>query len=737
MTSHRRGPAPQAGRYRFGPFRLDVESRVLDREGTVVPLAPRTFDLLHAFVTSGGRLLTKNELLGSVWGDVNVEEASLAFQVSTLRKALGEHGAAWIETVPKHGYRFTAPVETVGAGEVVAPAQPSAAHATRRALPPRPLWMGVALALVASATLAVVWMDRPVESPGDTPLLVLPLTSFPGREIHPTLSPDGTQVAFAWDGEARQGFDIYVQLVGQGTPVPLTSDPRPEYSPVWSPDGRLIAFCRQRDTLGSRLDSGEIGADIVVVSPQGGTERIVASPSPDWAPVCDARVPTLSWFPSSQALASIGHATSPGTGQAAAVYVVPLGSGAPRRLTQPDPASWCDALPAVSPDGRYLAFTRSDTQYWTAARLHVAPLTDMVAGPAQQLLPSRGGASGVAWIPGSDRLAFASGGLWEVAVGHRRVPVLLPTPGHGAGPFSIALNGERLAFSRGSFDLDIWRMPGPAGTDRQANADGQSHISTTMLDSNPQYSPDGKRIAFTSTRSGELHIWVADADGSNAVQVTASTATNGTPRWSPDGRSIAYDSTDSGKGDIYVIPAGGGPARRVTPEDSHEHVPSWSRDGRWIYFESDRTGEFQLWKAEFPTGALVQVTTDGGAAAFESPDGQWLYYGKGGRTGLWRAPVAGGPEEQVTDRGHAMFWDVYDGGGCVMDPLGEDVTVYCFEFGSPQVRTIARFPNGGRVRPTGPSFSVSPDGRWILYSRVEREESDLMLIENFGQRRSR
>ena len=113
--------------HRFGPFRLDTRSRVLTRDGTSVPLAPRTLDLLLVFVTSGGRLLTKDELLRVVWGDVHVEEASLAFQVSTLRKALGEQGPAWIETVPKHGYRFTAPVDTEAAD---VPVKPDAAAGT-------------------------------------------------------------------------------------------------------------------------------------------------------------------------------------------------------------------------------------------------------------------------------------------------------------------------------------------------------------------------------------------------------------------------------------------------------------------------------------------------------------------------------------------------------------------------------------------------------------------------------
>ena len=94
---------PSGSVHDFGPFRLDPDSRVLARNGIAVALAPRTLDLLLVLVASKGRLLSKNELLRAVWGDVNVEEASLSFQISTLRKALGEYGSAWIEPSPSMG----------------------------------------------------------------------------------------------------------------------------------------------------------------------------------------------------------------------------------------------------------------------------------------------------------------------------------------------------------------------------------------------------------------------------------------------------------------------------------------------------------------------------------------------------------------------------------------------------------------------------------------------------------
>src|SRR5689334_15432563 len=99
--------------YRFGDFLLDVEERVLSRDGQSLPLAPKTFDLLVILVEHGGHLVTKETLLRDVWSGAFVEENTLNRSISVLRKTLGE--GKYIETVPKHGYRFVAPI--IGTGE--------------------------------------------------------------------------------------------------------------------------------------------------------------------------------------------------------------------------------------------------------------------------------------------------------------------------------------------------------------------------------------------------------------------------------------------------------------------------------------------------------------------------------------------------------------------------------------------------------------------------------------------
>src|SRR5690349_25174691 len=101
---------PTSELYEFGPFRLDLEGRVFTREHQMVPLAPKTFDLLVLLVQRPGHAFSKQELMNALWPDTFIEEANLSFQISALRKALGEEGAGCVETVPKHGYRVAAEV---------------------------------------------------------------------------------------------------------------------------------------------------------------------------------------------------------------------------------------------------------------------------------------------------------------------------------------------------------------------------------------------------------------------------------------------------------------------------------------------------------------------------------------------------------------------------------------------------------------------------------------------------
>ncbi|PYV82339.1 MAG: hypothetical protein DMG05_28310, partial [Acidobacteria bacterium] len=291
----------------------------------------------------------------------------------------------------------------------------------------------------------------------------------------------------------------------------------------------------------------------------------------------------------------------------------------------------------------------------------------------------------------------------------------------------ISRGTQRLVYTRELIDVNIWRLelPGPHG---KISAPMQL-ISSTRVDGRAQFSPDGKKIVFSSNRTGIMENWICDSDGSNAQQLTSLGGYCGDPHWSPDSERIAFDSNVDGQWEIYVISANGGKPKRFTSSPAADYVPRWSRDGKWVYFGSDRSGESQVWKMPAPGGEAVQVTRKGGAVAFESPDSQWIYYTNGYEDSpLWKMPRDGGEETQVLEsvQQHA-FAIVKEGIYFIPRPASAGHhSIQFFNFGTKRIRSIATIE-----MPISEFLSVSPDGRWILYSQNDQMGSDLMLVENF------
>ena len=251
------------------------------------------------------------------------------------------------------------------------------------------------------------------------------------------------------------------------------------------------------------------------------------------------------------------------------------------------------------------------------------------------------------------------------------------------------------------------------------------------MESGPQFSPDGSKIVFESTRSGAYEIWMCRSDGSDFIQLTHFNSVSGTPRWSPDGQQIAFDSYTSGNTDIFVMDSQGGSPRRLTTEPSNV-VPSWSRDGRWIYFASGRTGGWEVWKMPSTGGPAVQVTRRGGFAAFESPDGRFLYYAKGLTVpGLWRIPTTGGEEVEVRsslEAGYWGFWAVVDHGIYYLD-MTTKPTIVLFDLITHRTTRVFELEN--RPAAQAPGLAISPDNKTILYTQLDALNNDIILVENF------
>ena len=176
--------------YEFGKYALDTANRRLTRKGEAVALTPKSFELLHLLLENHGRALSKSELMQALWPNTFVQEANLSFQISILRKSLGDHGPKWIETVPKHGYRFAGPAASAEGN--VASAQ--IAFPSKHARTPKrwqTRWVPAVAVLVVAVYFAISTRWRP---PQAGPFTLMPLTTYPGTQLEPSLSPDGSSL---------------------------------------------------------------------------------------------------------------------------------------------------------------------------------------------------------------------------------------------------------------------------------------------------------------------------------------------------------------------------------------------------------------------------------------------------------------------------------------------------------------------------------------------------------------
>jgi len=547
------------------------------------------------------------------------------------------------------------------------------------------------------------------------PVKVVPFTTFPGREVQPAFSPDGNQIAFAWNGEKGKNFDIYVKLVNTATPpLRLTSNAADDLYPAWSPDGHQIAFVRQ---------SGS-GISIFLVPALGGPERKLYSGTSAFISLYEYGN-ALSWSPDGKYLAFSGQLSPQ---EPNSIFLLSLENLEKRQITTPPVGSIGDSTPAFSPDGKVLAFVRGTSS--RDVEIYVMPAAG--GEPKRLTFDHRSGRS-LAWTADGREIVFASWfygslSLWKVSAAGG-APEQLAVGGVGASTVAISRQGNRLAYSQEFRDTNIWRI-GIGGS--SSNRGPNRIISSTRQDYGPQYSPDGKRIVFSSGRSGSSEIWVCDADGSNPAQVTSFGGPDvGSARWSPDGGQIAFDSIAAGHRDIFVVSAEGGKPRRLTEDVADDVRPSWSLDGRWIYFGSNRTGEWQVWKTPAEGGQAVQVTRQGGREAFESFDSNFVYYSKSfGIPGIWRIPRAGGEEIRVLDEPLQGFWALVRNGIYFVNPkTTPHPTIEFFSFDTGHSTQVA--PIEKELQLVYPSLAVSPDGRSLLYVQVDSFESDIVLAENF------
>jgi len=542
----------------------------------------------------------------------------------------------------------------------------------------------------------------------------VPLVSEAGAKAYPALSPDGQRIAYAARAGKSDTFHIFVRAVGVDTPRQVTTGEAGDVSPAWSPDGNRIAFLR--------IEEGR--AQYIVLPAGGGEERRVAEFSDERGEAQPP--PAVVWTPEGKSLIVADTGRRP-----AGLSVVAIDTGAVAPLTHPQPGA-VDSTPVISPDHTTLAFVRSSGE--GSGDIFLA---DLQGQNIRRLTFDDHGIFGIAWAADSQDVVYGtnrSAGrsqLWRVPA-YGGSPRMLAFAGLNASFPAIA--GSRLVYEDSPSASTLWR----ARLNGEDDAEEQELVRSTGRESWPAYSPDGRRIAYISDQTGADEVWICDAAGGNREQVTHFNRPRvARPRWSPDGRYLLISHDGSRGPGLYTIMV---PAKGVAPLNGNRPVSvvpggtngSWSRDGKKVYYDAGG----KVWRMAVGGGPSEEITSEEGTAqGIESLDGKYVYFRS--RRGIWRVPAAGGKAEEVFVPEHDMPFTT-------LQPAKNGLYYLEWEHGahrfaisfydlSKKKSSVMLRVKGSNLEymVTSYSYSVSPDGTSIVYPRLDRSETNLMLVEHF------
>ena len=720
--------SPDNHLYEFGPYVMDARSRILLKDGITVRLTPKAFDTLFVLVQHASQVVEKEQLLREVWPDIFVEEGSLSHNIHGLRKALGDDSSEprYIETIPKRGYRFVAPVkvsqaaiEQVGFNALEDDAVVIEKHTFARVISdefvttdvPATIKEGeivtdrrkkskiVAVAVVGALILVSAiaafryWPRAPITQPPVTRArsTLVRLTNNNAMDCEPAWSPDGSTVVF-WSNRDG-GKEIYVMGVDDSNVKRLTNNLADDVNPSWSPDGRRILFESERD--GNR--------EIYVMDADGNNQlRLTRDNALD---------STAAWSPDGNLIAFASNRDTgyPYNPYNMDIYVMNAdGSNVKRIVDDPE----YDVGPQWSPDGRKIVFMTGrngnfdvyDTNADGTGQRNLTPDYDKSDGApvwshdGNNIIFSRR-------IDGKDQLFVMD------ADGQNLKRVTYNSANNSSPGWSP--DGSKLIYQTdvdGNWEIYLISVDGELSQLTDDAADDMS----------PDWSPDGNKIVFSSNRNGKQHIFVMNADGSSLTPLTNSQAEDTEPAWAPDGKRIVFASMKDGNKDIYRMNTDGSDLRRLTNDPAIESTPRWSIDGK-IVFTSNRGGQSDVYVMDESGGNVSRLTTTGASRAAWSPDGRKITFVSRASELIANAywlqvyviDADGSNLRMITRSPHSTFMPKWSANGAAL--------AYAVEYHGARAN-IFEIPvqNGDPKRLTaGPKFdgwpSYSPDGSKLAF----------------------
>ena len=656
---------------RFGTFEVDLQSGELRKAGLKLKLTGQPFQVLAILLEHRGEIVTREELQKRLWPDTFVDiDHNLNSAINKIREALGDsaENPHFVETLPRRGYRFIAPMDRVSAA-VHAEASGSNVLQPQRGQALRLAILFGACILLAVLGFVYYWW-RPVSGP-PVPRTLTRLTFGKGLQSGATWSPDGRFIAYESDRGGK--FDIWVQQISGGDPVQVTKGPGQNWQPNWSPDGKSIVY---------RSEDGDGGLFVVPALGGEGLERKIATFGyyPRWSP------------DSSQILF---QSLFPGAAMVNRFYVVRLDGTPPREVLADfigehrlmlDSAIW-------HPDGKRITlwFWDSDPspRFWTvpiaggaAIKTEIDPTIEK-----QFLAATAEGAAGggfrkgfsFTWSPSGNALYFdleyrGARNIWKMTINPetlRATAINRITTGSGPDAWvAISPDGKRLAFTAKSEHIQNRLFPFDASTGH-LSGNGEAITSPGRTAVVPVLSRDGKKIAFcVDLDIQKWDLWEKSLLDGREAPILKDDYDRRFPQWSPDGVQLAYERSDviQDKHQLMVWSR----QRHIeepltTLSDTFVLVYDWSLDGKWLLVSQEGDGErAEVWmlplaSAPHAEAEARKIASDPGYSLWEphfSPNGRWIVFNAvtssptSGDSVLYVAPMEGGPWTRITKGKH-------------------------------------------------------------------------------------
>jgi len=538
-------------RLRVGTLTVHLPSREVGAGEGSLPnrVTPKALAVLEALADRQGEVVARETLLSAAWPDTAPTDDVLTQAITHLRRVFQEQGGSsrYIETIAKTGYRLVVPVEWLHDAPSPAPAsrtgeidagRPARAHSRRW------VWIAAAVAIVAAASgWALLHGHRTTTHPGFAAAAApwLLLTSSPGFELGPSLSPDASFVAYSATRPDVRGTAIMLQATEHALPRQLTFPPEnvSDRLPAWSPDGRDIAYAR------------DVGGDcqIRIVAADGGADRAVASCHSD-------DLLSFSWAPDGSALV---FGSMVGDDGMMGIRLLDLATGRWQGLDYGRGGGDLDHIPRYSPDGRSIVFVRNP-QRGDLWRIPVG------GGDPERLTRESGEIRGWDWMADGS-IVFSR----RVGSGTR----LFRLAGDGSPAEDLGIvdaqnpdvaRGGAMAFERRQSRFSIFRFASGESSGQHGEPP-QVLFPSSGRDTQPSLSPDGEQLVFTSDRSGHYALWWAQPDEPDSLRIFEgfNPLADSYPQWSWDSRRVllAGDTGDGAPPGLHEVDVRTGAVKRL------------------------------------------------------------------------------------------------------------------------------------------------------------------------------